>query len=93
MEATSHSVKGYFEVTFVNRKKSLYRQAYSFVSGLTQQQLLSYHFETDIERMMEVRDVIEASSECQYFLFEDNPLHNDYYLDRITVNESRLYNL
>ena len=69
---------GYFDVQFLDEKKSVYREAYSFMSGMTQEDVLAYHWD-DAERMFEVRDILASSPEIQFHLFLENPLENGYY--------------
>ena len=72
----------------MTKKKSLYRDVYVFSCGMTQQTVLSNHYDDDIERMMEVRDYIEESPDDLH-LFEDNPLESDSFLYEIDTGESK----
>ena len=53
------------------------------MSGLTQEDVLAYHWE-DADRMFEVRDILAISPEIQFHLFLENPLENGYYLYSIS---------
>lgn len=74
---------GYFDVCFMGKKKSFYRNSYSFRSGLTQEDILAYQWD-DEERMFEVRELIATSPENQFYLFLENPLEFEYNLYSIT---------
>ena len=74
---------GYFDVYFIGKKKSVYRNSYSFRSGLTQEDILAYHWD-DEDRMFEVRDLIATTPENQFYLYLENPLEYGYYLYSIS---------
>lgn len=66
----SGTISGFFFVTFAGIKLSLYSDTYTYTYGLTQATALAYHYD-DIERMLEVRRIVE--SEHGPKLFAENP--------------------
>lgn len=72
---------------FIVSKRSLYRKAYSFRSGMTQEAVLAYDYD-DVERMMDVRDVVESSPD-KLHLFHENLLEEDFFLDQIDTGERK----
>ena len=67
---------GYFDVQFIGKKKSVYMNSYSFRSGLTQEDILAYHWDDE--------DLIATDPENQFHLFLENPLEYEYYLYSIS---------
>ena len=67
----------------LEKKKSVYRNSYSFRSGLTQEDIIAYQWD-DEYRMFEVRDLIASTPENQFHLFLENPLEYGYYLYSIS---------
>ena len=84
---SAEPIPGYFEVFFVVSRRSLYREAYSFRSGMSQEQVLAYDYD-DIERMMNVRDVVETSPDKPH-LFHENLLEEDCFLGEIITGERK----
>ena len=78
------SVDGHFDVYFIGAKKSMYRDSYSIMSGLSQISILMYHLPDATERMVEVRDIIDTDPEGTPHLFEENPLQFGFYLHSIS---------
>ena len=73
---------GFFRVEFIEKKKSRYAQKYSFRCGLTQEELLCYHWEDDKDRMFEVRDDVASTPLLQFRVFPENPLKFGFYLNQ-----------
>lgn len=71
---------GYFEVYFAKPIRSKYRNLHSYRSQ-SQQDILAYSWD-DIDRMLEVRDIVETCP-SPFHVFLENPLDNGYHLQSI----------
>ena len=73
---------GFFECTFLLKKESAYRKAFSFRSGMSQHSALLHSCGEDQYIMGDVNT-------REYQLFIHNPLKQGLYLDTITVGRGR----
>ena len=58
-------------------------EKYSFATGLTQEEIISYRLEDDCDRMYQARDLLAATPEVQYHVFAENPLHLGFFLNEL----------
>lgn len=71
---------GYFRVAFMKRTQSKYTQKYSFRSGQTQEDILAWDLDDDVDEMYRIRDLVAGSPGVHVRIFNQNPLHLGYHL-------------
>ena len=76
---------GYFHLSFMGKTASRYRSAFSFRSGLLQQDIVCSYLHDNPDRMQEAKDSMVDNP--TFRIFQENPLHLGFYLDSIGTGD------